>query len=341
MKRKILAAASAAGAVAAWAGLAAVPQATEPRAWPALARYEAMVVPPDNPLSAEKVALGRQLFFDERMSGDRSAACASCHQPERGLTDGRPRSIGAYGMVQDRSCPSLWNVGYQQAYFWEGSAPKLEAAILGVWRFVLAPGREGRASAEDVAKRLSAIPGYQSQFLAVFGGEATVENVPRALAAFLRTLVASDSAWVRFQDGDSEALSGRARRGWAVFDGKAKCTGCHNGLLLTDLQYHNVGIGAGGEDLGRFDMTKEARHRGAFKTPTLLNISRSAPYFHDGSVATLPEAVDRMAGGGVPNANLDDALKPVKLTPAERADLLAFLEELTVDTRIERPRLPE
>lgn len=313
-----------------------------PGAFPALSRYEAMVVPVDNPMSAGKVALGHQLFFDPRLSGDNSTACASCHRPEHGLTDSRRRSVGAYGIVSDRACPTLWNVGYQQALFWEGSAPNVERAILGVWRFILAPGGPGQASVADVVARLNEISGYQRQFRGVFGESATVENVPRALAAFLRTLVANRSAWARFQGGDRGALSPRAQRGWAVFDGKAGCTQCHNGQLLTDLQYHNVGIGmqAAQPDLGRGSLTKEDRHRGAFKTPTLLNVARSAPYFHDGSVTTLEEAVDLMAGGGLANPSLDGALRPVGLTGSEREDLLAFLRELNVDFEAAVPELP-
>lgn len=293
-------------------------------------------------MTPAKVALGKQLFFDRRMSGDGSTACVSCHQPEHGLTDSRRRSVGAYGQVQGRACPTLWNVGYQQAFFWEGSAPTLEDAIEGVWRYVLAPGKEGRASAEDVVRRLDAVSGYREQFRQVFGQGATVENVTKSLAAFLRTLVANRSGWVRFQDGDEEALSPGARRGWMIFEGKAACTGCHNGLLLTDLQYHNVGIGmrAAKPDLGRFDIADEPRYRGAFKTPTLLNVSRSAPYFHDGSVATLAAAVDQMLAGGLANPHLDPSIKPVKLTPGERQDLLVFLEALTVEFDVSVPELP-
>lgn len=138
-------------------------------------------------------------------------------------------------------------------------------------------------------------------------------------------------------------MSPSARRGWVLFDGKAGCTGCHNGVLLTDLQYHNVGIGmrASKPDLGRFDITEEPRHRGAFKTPALLNVSRSAPYFHDGSVATLPAAVEQLLAGGLRNPHLDPSLKPVKLTPDERQDVLAFLEALTVDFDLPSPQLPE
>lgn len=312
-------------------------------AWPSLRLYEPMVVPTDNPMTPERVELGRQLFFDKRMSGDLSTACVSCHRPEFGLTDGRRRPLGPYGIASERACPTLWNVGYQQALFWEGSSPSLEQTILGVWRFILAPKGEGRPTVEDVAARLAAVPGYRAAFVKAFGTAPSVENVPKALAAFLRTLVANRSAWVRYREGDASALGARARRGHALFEGKARCAQCHAGLLLTDLQYHNVGIGQQGQkpQAGRYVMTKVERDRGAFKTPTLLNVGRSAPYFHDGSVATLEEAVDLMAGGGIDNPNRDASLEPVALSPAERQDLLAFLRELNVDFEVEVPVLPE
>jgi cytochrome c peroxidase len=330
-----------------WAAVSAASLAASVAAqavqWPSLARYEAMAIPPDNPMTPPKVQLGRQLFFDPRLSGDGTTACASCHQPEHGFTNGRPQPTPPPGAPSRRACPTLWNVGYQQAFFWEGSAPTLERAVAGMWRFGLAPGNEGQAGVADVAARLNGIPGYRAAFEHVFGDEATVENVPRALAAFLRTLVANRSAWVRFREGDRDALSPSARRGWEVFDGKGRCTTCHNGLLLTDLQYHNVGIGMQAQKpgLGRFGISRNERDRGAFKTPPLLNASRSAPYFHDGSVATLEEAVDLMAGGGLPNPHRDAALQPVGLTGAERASLLAFLRELTVDYETARPDLPQ
>ncbi|HEY7412409.1 MAG TPA: cytochrome c peroxidase [Vicinamibacteria bacterium] len=320
----------------------AAPGDAKARPWPALPRYQAMAVPADNPMAAAKVALGRTLFFDTRLSGDGSVACVSCHRPEHGLTDGRRRPVGAHGIVSERACPTLWNVGYQQAFFWEGSAPTMEAAITGVWRFILAPSGPGRAGVPEVVARLGAVPGYPPLFAAAFGEGPTAENVPKALAAFLRTLVADRSPWVRFQNGETGPLGAAGRRGWAVFDGKAGCTDCHNGVLLTDLQYHNVGIGmdAAKPDLGRFGPTREDRHRGAFKTPTLLNVGRSAPYFHDGRVPTLEEAVDLMLAGGRPNPYLDTALEPVRLSSAERADLLAFLRALTVDFEVAAPALP-
>lgn len=302
--------------------------------WPALPRYEPMAVPADNAMTAAKVALGRQLFFDPRMSGEGKTACASCHRPDYGFTEG-----AASG---GRVCPTLWNVGYQDKLFWDGTATALERAAAGMWQFALAPGKAGKPGRAEVAARLSGTEGYRSQFQSVFAEDATTENIPKALAAYLRTLVTTRSPWLRFRDGDKKALGADARRGWALFDGKARCTTCHNGALLTDQQFHNVGIGMGAEkpDLGRGNIVREDRYRGAFKTPTLVDIPRTGPYFHDGSAATLEEAVDVMAGGGKPNPYLDAALTAVTLTARERADLLAFLRALRVEEKVAAPELP-
>jgi cytochrome c peroxidase len=207
-----------------------------------------------------------------------------------------------------------------------------------------ASGKDGRPSLEEICAKLNQIPGYRKQFQAVFGEDATPANVVQAIAAFERALVAHGSPWIRFREGDASAFPEAARRGWEIFSGKAQCTNCHAGLLLTDLQYHNIGIGmkATEPDLGRFKVTNVERDKGAFKTPTLLDSSKSAPYFHDGSVPTLEEAVDLMLGGGIRNPTLDRTnLKPVRLTRQERADLLAFLSSLTVDYTVSPPTLPE
>jgi len=308
--------------------------AARPDEWPALPRYEPMAVPADNGMTAPKVALGKQLFFDPRLSGDGTKACASCHRPEHGFTEGTPAG--------GRVCPTLWNVGYQDKLFWDGTGTTLERAAAGMWRFTLAPGRAGKPGTAEVAARLGAIEGYRSQFQSVFAEDATAENVPKALAAFLRTLVTKRSRWLRFRDGDEKALPKDARRGWALFDGKARCTTCHNGALLTDQQFHNVGIGMSAEkpDLGRGNIVREDRFRGAFKTPTLVDIPRTGPYFHDGSAATLEEAVDVMAGGGKANPYLDAALAPARLTARERDDLVAFLRALTAEETTAAPELP-
>lgn len=165
----------------------------------------------------------------------------------------------------------------------------------------------------------------------------------QAISAFERTIVANESAWIRFREGDKTALSEQAQRGWAVFNEKAMCLNCHDGLLLTDLQYHNIGIvmTAKEPDVGRFKVTNNEEDMGAFKTPTLMDISKSAPYFHNGSVATLEEAVDLMLSGGVKNPNLDTVnLKPAKLTREEKEDLLAFLRSLDVEDTVTEPTLP-
>lgn len=305
-----------------------------------------MAIPSDNPMTPAKVELGKQLYYDTRLSGDGQRSCYSCHLSENGLTDGRPLAIGAFDRTLSRSSPTLWNVGYHTAWYWDGRAATLEGQAQAAWRGgnMGASGNDGAPSMTDICTTLDGIAAYHDQFQAVFGGSCTPDNVSQALAAFMRTIVSTDSPWVRFRGGDTAALSEAAQRGYTIFNEKAKCAACHSGLLLTDLQYHNVGIGMSAEtpDVGRFAQTNEERDRGAFKTPTLLDISRSAPYFHNGSVATLEEAVDLMLGGGLDNQWLDRAnLQPATLTPEERADLLQFLRELTANYTITAPGLPQ
>ncbi|MBI4460887.1 MAG: c-type cytochrome [Acidobacteria bacterium] len=313
--------------------------------FPQLQGYEPMVIPADNPMTLEKVALGKQLYYDTRLSGDGSRSCYSCHLKEKGLTDGRPKAIGAYETPLPRSSPTLWNIGYHAEFYWDGRSNALEAQALAAWRGgnMGASGQNGRPSVDDIAAKINEIPGYRDQFQKVFGGPPTPDTIVKAIAAFERTIVGNNSAWVRFRSGDANALSEQARRGWEIFDQKAKCSNCHSGLLLTDLQYHNIGIGmdSATPDVGRFTVSKVEKDTGAFKTPTLLDISKSAPYFHDGSVATLEEAVDIILGGGKANPHLDRTnLQPAQLTDTEKADLLAFLRLLDVTYTIMEPTLP-
>lgn len=325
------------------------PPKAEPVPWPEIKGYEAMKIPADNPMSVAKVELGKQLYYDPRLSGDASRSCYSCHLKEHGLTDGQPTATGAYGVKLPRSSPTLWNIGYHSEFYWDGRSKSLEAQAKAAWSGpnMGASGKDGHPSMEEICARLNGLPGYRQQFQAVFAQDATPDNVVKAIAAFERTLVASHSAWIRFREGDRKVFSSAARRGWKIFSEKAHCANCHDGLLLTDQQYHNIGIGWDPTkkelaDVGRFKVTQNERDRGAFKTPTLLDISRSAPYFHNGSAATLEEAVDLMLGGGIPNPNHDSAnLKRVKLTRQERADLLAFLRALRVDYTVTEPALPQ
>lgn len=303
-----------------------LPLPADPAEYDPIASYDYMEIPADNPLTPEKAALGRQLYHDARLSGDGSRSCYHCHQQELGLTDGLPTAIGAFEKPLTRSSPTMWNVGYHQFWYWDGRADTLEGQAAAAWK----GGNMGAKDTAPVLETLNGIPAYAAQFEAVFGGPATEENVPAALAAYMRTIISDDTAWDRFEAGDTSAMTEQQQRGWKVFQ-EAGCRECHAGVLFTDLQFHNIGIGMDAEDpdVGRYKVTQRDRDMGAFKTPTLRDVSKSAPYFHDGSVATLEEAVRLMASGGLANPWLNrDKLRDAKLTDAQVADLVAFLGAL-------------
>jgi cytochrome c peroxidase len=305
---------------------------------PQLATYEAMPIPADNPMTPEKVALGRQLFFDERLSGDGSRSCYSCHLCEKGLTDGLAKAIGAFGKQLPRSSPTLWNIGYHKEFYWDGRSPSLEKQALAAWT-----GANMGAKADEITARINALQGYRAQFQKVFGGDATPDNIVKAIATFERTIISGNTAWDRAKAGDQSALNESATRGWNIFQA-IKCTNCHDGVLFTDQQYHNIGIGMDQKepDPGRFKVTSKPEDTGAFKTPTLRDIAKSAPYFHDGSAATLEDAVDTMLGGGKDNPYLDKKnLEKHPILPDQRADLLNFLRALNVDCTLSKPPLPQ
>jgi cytochrome c peroxidase len=297
-------------------------------------------VPADNPATPEKVALGRQLYYDSRLSADDSRSCYSCHVCENGLTDGKPLAEGALGKKLPRSSPSLWNIAYHTEFYWDGRSPTMEKQALAAWT-----GANMGANAEETAAKINAIEGYRTQFQQVFGSDATPDNIVQAITSYERTyLFCSDTPYDRWQAGDQGAVSDAAKRGAELFVAKAGCGNCHSGSLFTDLKYHNVGIGLDKPepDLGRFKVTNADADRGAFKTPSLRDISKSAPYFHDGSVATLKEAVDLMVSGGIDNPNLDRVnLKNTNLTEEEKADLISFLEALECPCPLEAPSLPQ
>ena len=303
-----------------------------------LSTYEAMAIPPDNPMTAEKAALGRQLFFDERLSGDGTRSCYSCHVCEKGLTDGLSKAVGAFNKQLPRSSPTLWNIGYHKEFYWDGRSPSLEKQAMAAWT-----GANMGAKADEIVAKLNQIQGYRGQFQQVFGGDATPDNVVKAIAAYERTIISGSTAWDRFQAGDRSALSESAWRGWNIFQA-IKCTNCHDGVLFTDQQYHNIGIGMDQKepDVGRFKVTNKPEDTGAFKTPTLRDIARSAPYFHDGSAATLEEAVDVMLGGGKENQYLDRKnLEKHPILPDQKVALLDFLRSLNVDCNLRKPELPQ
>ena len=303
-----------------------------------LATYEEMSIPEDNPMTSEKVALGRQLFFDKRLSADGSRSCYSCHVCEKGLTDGLPTAIGALNKKLTRSSPTLWNIGYHSEFYWDGRSGSLEKQAMAAWK-----GGNMGADVEVATARISAAVGYQAQFKKVFGGEITPERIVQAISAFERTIISGNTPFDQWRAGDETAVSDEVKKGYEVFK-KLECDKCHDGVLFTDMQYHNVGIGmdAAKPDVGRFKVTEKEEDMGAFKTPTLRDIAKSGPYFHNGSVATLEEAVGLMIGGGKPNKYLDRTnLKKRKATDAEKKDLIAFLGSLTNNCQLTEPELPE
>ena len=315
-----------------------LPLPANPSDYAPIEKWAAMTIPADNPMTAEKAALGRQLYFDKRLSGDGKFACYSCHVNEHGLTDGKALNVGPFDKKLTRSSPTMWNIGYQPEWYWDGRAKTLEAQALAAWK----GANMGATNPDEIVAKLNKIPGYVKQFRGVYNQDATPENVAKSLAAYMRTIISKDTNWDRFQRGDKSAVSEAAVRGHQVFE-QAKCINCHAGYHLTSWQYYNVGIGMKAEkpDLGRFNVTKEEKDKGAFKAPTLRDVARSAPYFHDGSVPTLEEAVRLMVNGGIDNPHLDRVnLQKQNLTDAQIKDLVEFLKSLSENTRLVAPRLP-
>jgi len=305
-----------------------------------------MMVPADNPMTVEKATLGWQLFFDKRLSGKGDRSCYSCHLNEKGLTDGLVKNTSAVnGMPLPRHTPTLWNIGYHTEWYWDGRAKTLEGQALAAWKLANMGAKDPMADKvrDDVIARIAGVPSYTAQFQKVFGGPADEKKVTQALAAYMRTIISRETAFDKFTAGDQSAMNDAAKRGWQTFQ-DAKCTNCHRGVLFTDLSYHNVGIGlvdGKPSDVGRFTVTKEEKDTGALKTPTLRDIARTAPYFHDGSVTTLEDAVTLMAKGGNPNQFLDKTnLEDRKLKPEQISDVVEFLKALTEPATLKEPKIP-
>ena len=286
-----------------------------------------MPVPNDNPLTPEKVALGRELFSETRLSRDGKTACATCHVPRRAFTDGRTVSSGAFGREGARNTPTLVNRGYGKSHFWDGRAATLEEQVL----MPIQGSQELDLYLEEAVARLRDIAAYDARFRANFGRGANAEDLANALASYVRTIVAGDSPYDRYLMGDRDALSAAARRGLRVFRGRGNCTACHLGPNLSDEKFHNTGVAfRDGQflDAGRAGLTGNEADRGAFKTPTLREIERTGPYMHDGSLRSLEEVIEFYDRGGNPNPHLDPEIRPLGLAPAEKAALAEFLRSL-------------
>jgi cytochrome c peroxidase len=280
--------------------------------------------PSENPITPEKLALGRRLFFDRRLSGDRRTSCATCHQPSRAFTDGRVVSVGVHGRRGRRNTPSLLNRAYGQRFFWDGRTTTLEGQVT----MALQGRTDLDLPAADAATRLSTVREYVTAFRAAFDEPVSARGIVRALATFVRGQLSANSAYDRFAAGDRRALSSAAQRGLDLFTGKANCWQCHAGSLFTDEGTHNTGVGPG-RDAGRFEFTRHPDDRGRFKTPSLRNVAVTAPYMHDGSLASLDAVVGFYDRGGGPNPHLDRLIRPLRLSSDERRSLVAFLDSLT------------
>lgn len=301
----------------------------------------AVPTPAGNINYSQKVELGKQLYFDGRLSKNGQVSCAFCHNPFAGFADPRQTSIGVDGKIGGRQAPTVFNTVFNPIQFWDGRASTLEEQAVGP---IQNPVEMGETH-ENVVAKLSKIKGYQKQFQTVFGAGVSLQGIADAIAAFERTVVSTNSPFDKYVLGDSQAMDAAAVRGMALFKGKARCLLCHNGPNFTDNRFHNLGVPQVGplkEDLGRYNVTRQEGDKGAFKTPTLRSIAETAPYMHDGAFKSLEEVVDFKDQGGAPNPNLSPLVKKLNLTPQEKADLVAFLKALSGESRkFELPKLPK
>ena len=299
-------------------------------------------IPADNPMTPEKVELGKLLYFDPRLSKDGTISCATCHNPKEGWSERRMTSKGIKGQIGTRNSPTVINSAYHPAQFWDGRAATLEEQARGPIENPIEMGYK----LEDAVKDLSAIPEYTSRFKAVFGTEVTREGIGKAIAAFERTILSGNSPYDRFEAGDATALNDPQKRGWEVFRRKGRCSMCHTPPTFSGGRYYNAGVAAAKSepDPGRMEVTKKDRDFGKFRVPHLRDLVDTGPYFHDGSAKTLEAAVGLMADGGRDNSNLSSMMKGVrkaKLTDQDREDLVEFLKALSGNYPvIEPPQLP-
>jgi cytochrome c peroxidase len=288
-----------------------------------------------------KIDLGKQLYFDGRLSKSGAISCAFCHNPGTGFADPRQTSIGIGGGVGGRQSPTVYNTAFNHVQFWDGRARSLEEQAIGPIQNPIEMGE----THENVVSKLNKLKGYQQQFRAVFGTEVNLQGIAEAIAAYERTVISTNSSFDKYVAGDTKAMDESAVRGMALFKGKARCILCHNGPNFTDNQFHNLGVPQVGpmkEDLGRYNVSKAEKDKGAFKTPTLRSITETAPYMHDGALKTLEEAVDFLNAGGGANSNLSTLVKPLNLTPEEKTDLVTFLKALTGEPiPFQLPKLPK
>ena len=298
-------------------------------AYPPIGPLPPLTIPADNPQTVAKIELGKKLFFDPRLSGNNLFSCATCHNPTLGFADGLPRFLGGPTAKEGgRHSPTIINCAYNEYQFWDGRAATLEEQALGP----IQNPNEMFQTLDNVVRKLSGIPEYVNAFKEVFGTGITTDGIAKAIAAFERTIIFSNSPFDKYMQGDEKAMSELAKRGMYLFMGKAECIKCHNGPNFTDNKFHNIGVPMDvpfKEDLGRYNVTKKDADKGAFKTPTLRNITDTAPYMHNGFFPTLFEVVQFYNGGGGRSENKSPDIHGLNLTGEEVNDLIEFMKALT------------
>lgn len=284
--------------------------------------------PESNPLTPEKVNAGRALFFFKGLSRDRTLSCASCHMREHGFSDGRSKAVGIGGLTGSRRTPSLINRAWGKSFFWDGRAATLEDQVL---QPILNP-KEMALTAAEIGSRIQSDARLSAQLKSVFGHEPQQEDLARALASYVRSILSGNSPFDRYVAGDRNALSEPQQLGLRLFRGKANCVACHVGPNLTDERFHNTGHGwkdGAWADPGRASFSSDQADSGAFRTPGLREVASTAPYMHNGSLQTLEDVVDFYDKGGRPNPALDVEMRKLHLTAEEKKALVEFLKCLS------------
>ena len=294
--------------------------------------------PADNLPNDARIALGEMLFFDPRLSRKANMSCASCHNPALGWSDGLPTATGFDMQTLARATPTIINTAFNPIQMWDGRKGTLEEQALGP----IEAGGEMNMPLPEMVTRLKSIHGYAPKFEQAYPGLGISEiTVARAIASYERTVLSTESPFDRWRKGEAQAIGDSARRGFELFTGKANCAICHMGYNFTDNGFHNIGVQDSAADVGRFAQRPLKSMRGAFKTPTLRDIALTGPYMRNGAYRTLMEVVEHYDRGGDDKTNLDINMTPLNLSPAEKADLVAFMESLTGASRDVRvPVLP-
>lgn len=297
--------------------------------------FPLMVIPLDNALTEERIALGRKLFYDPILSRDSTVSCGSCHRQEFAFALDKPVAMGVDGRSGFRNVPTLGNIGWHPYLMREGGVPTLEQQVA----VPVQEMHEFAFSFPGIVARLAADPEYVELCRKAYGRDPDAFCVSRALAAFQRIMITGDSDWDRyFLQGRPGVMSKEALRGWRIFKDLG-CGSCHSGFDFTDYGFHNIGLYANYPDPGRFLLTGDTADMGKFKTPSLRNILHTSPYMHDGSLATIDEVIDHFARGGHDHPNRSQWIEPFQIGPSDRAALKAFLASLSDPTFMEDPRL--